>query len=469
MKLCFYANDTSAQRVMSSATDLISAQIMSHPQRKGMMVSQVLAGSPAALATPAVYPNDVIMSINDMHALELDHEAAVTMIQACRSAGADLQLLVAAASDHEAVKRTVTIHKGASTTFGIGIMVDASANFRVFNIAKNSPANAAGVQASERIISIDGVELVDPDAWQAWVDHLQTAAEVTLVTIPDDSPLEDEGAERSVRNYRVARGPNGFGMSLKSDKVTKGVRVAAMVPGGPAQTAGIQEGDVLIHINGEYVFDKSHDDVVAALAQSDSVANIEVQHRSAVPGGERLVELDCANGAGIKYGIAPGDEYPQIMELMVGMPAEKSNQILIGDRIHKVNDVSLQGKSHAECDELLRQEKLSLILETGEPPNTQITQTGAVAYSTAVIEKPSVGPLGLEMQSEHFGTSGALGMMITSVTPNTPASRCPDIAAGDVVHAINGTSIDSSTHDEVCKFVEWLSDLCADSAFSSGG
>lgn len=221
------------------------------------------------------------------------------------------QLLVAAASDLDAVKRTVTVHRGTRKSFGIGIVVDPAGNFRVHSVADGSPAEAAGVRAGERILVIDGVELVAPEAWQAWVEHLQRSETVTLVTIPDDSPIEGD-SHHSVRSYRVARGPNGFGMSLKSDVVTRGVRVNDLIVGGPAEAAGISEGDVITHINGESMLDKSHDEVVAALAASDEVAEIEVQHRSAIEGGERIVALDCTNGAGIKYGVRANSEYPQV-------------------------------------------------------------------------------------------------------------------------------------------------------------
>jgi C-terminal processing protease CtpA/Prc len=426
-------------------------QIVSHPNRKGIIIDEVVAGSPAESAVPKVCRNDIIVSINDMHALEIDHDTAMKKIAECRDVGADLELVVGAAADLEATERTVLINKGTSSTFGIGMMVDAQGNFRVHTVANGSPADVMGVQASERILSIDGVDLVAPDAWQAWEDHLQQAEKVTLVTIPDGFALDDE-EKHSIRTFRVTRGPSGFGMSLKSDRHTKGVRVAELVTKGPADTAGLRIGDVLLHINGEYVFTASHDEVITALARSADVADIEVQHRSAIPGGERMVELNCQKGAGIQYGTLDGKEYPQIMGLVAGMPAEMSEEVLVGDHIHMVNGVSLLGKTHEECDRLLRQPVLALVLETGVAPYEGNTAGGEVAYSTAEIEKPAEGSLGLEMQSEHFGISGALGMMITSILPNSAADRCPDIACGDVVHAINGTSIEASSHDEVGRF-----------------
>jgi hypothetical protein len=146
---------------------------------------------------------------------------------------------------------------------------------------------------------------------QAWVEHLQRSETVTIVTVPDDSPVEGD-THHSVRCYRVVRGSNGFGMSLKSDVVTRGVRVNDMIVDGPAETAGILVGDVITHINGESMLDKSHDEVVAALAASDEVAEIEVQHRTGIDGGERIVALECKNGAGIKYGVRANGEYPQV-------------------------------------------------------------------------------------------------------------------------------------------------------------
>ncbi len=78
-------------------------------------------------------------------------------------------------------------------------------------------------------------------------------------------------------------------------KIPKGVYVKSVVLDSPAMTAGIQEADVIVKINGEDIVNvEQYNQRIYALNPED-IITITVKRQS----GEEYVDLDCVVTAGI--------------------------------------------------------------------------------------------------------------------------------------------------------------------------
>lgn len=106
---------------------------------------------------------------------------------------------------------------------------------------------------------------------------------------------------------RVTRGEAGFGLTLRGDAP---VLVAAVMPGGPAAAAGLQEGDYIVSLNGQPCKWWRHAEVVARLkGVGDEGVSLQVvtllpraeppgtgHHRPAL-GGLLRIQKECGWGA----------------------------------------------------------------------------------------------------------------------------------------------------------------------------
>nr|XP_012417928.1 PREDICTED: rhophilin-1 [Odobenus rosmarus divergens] len=105
---------------------------------------------------------------------------------------------------------------------------------------------------------------------------------------------------------RVTRGEAGFGLTLRGDAP---VLVAAVMPGGPAAAAGLQEGDYIVSLNGQPCKWWRHAEVVARLkGVGDEGVSLQVVtllpraeppgtgHRRPALGGLLRIQKECGWG-----------------------------------------------------------------------------------------------------------------------------------------------------------------------------
>jgi Do/DeqQ family serine protease len=139
----------------------------------------------------------------------------------------------------------------------------------VASIMPGSPAARAGIKAGDVIVSIDGVEVDDPNAFDyrfatktlggtARVGLLrhgeETAVNVALESLPDTPHKEVEIKGRSpFVGATVTNLSPALADELRLDTQTEGVVITGVADGSPAQSIGFQKGDIVVSVNNEKI------------------------------------------------------------------------------------------------------------------------------------------------------------------------------------------------------------------------
>jgi Do/DeqQ family serine protease len=151
----------------------------------------------------------------------------------------------------------------------------------VANVAPGSPAARAGIKISDLIVSVDGTEVDDPNAFDyrfatkplggtAQVGLIRqgkaTTVAVALESLPDRPLDQIEIKGRSpFLGATVANLSPALADELRLDPQTEGVVVTGIADGSPAQSLGFQKGDIVVAVNNQKI---------AKPADLDRIANV---------------------------------------------------------------------------------------------------------------------------------------------------------------------------------------------------
>ncbi len=139
----------------------------------------------------------------------------------------------------------------------------------VASVTPDSPAARAGIKAGDVLISVDGMEIEDPNAFDyrfateplggtAKVGLIrqgkQTVVSVALQPMPE-TPRHDVQIQSAspFRGATVANLTPALADELKLDPDAQGVVVTAVAEGSTAQSIGFQPGDILVGVNGQKI------------------------------------------------------------------------------------------------------------------------------------------------------------------------------------------------------------------------
>jgi serine protease Do len=173
----------------------------------------------------------------------------------------------------------------------------------VAQITPGSPAEKAGLQVEDVVVSADGHQVQDNGDLSRYIagkapgatvkleflrEGVQKSVSVTLGTFPDD-PTEAQKPDEQA---------NKLGMTLRDlspevaerldlPRSTKGAVVMDVEAGEPAEAAGLQRGDVIVGVNGSAVDGVSSFQKLIDAARADGVARLRIRNS----GGYRFVVL----------------------------------------------------------------------------------------------------------------------------------------------------------------------------------
>jgi serine protease Do len=167
----------------------------------------------------------------------------------------------------------------------------------VTQVTPNAPGAKAGLKVGDLIASVDGHNVSDASALQVMIEQSHSGTTVKLAVVRDGKnmevpvTLEKMGArdKEEVANNEGGKPRWGIGLGeltpdvrqqIQANDDVKGAVVQRVLPGSPADNAGLRPGDVIISVNRHET--QSVSDVQKALAN--------------VPKGQDALVLVWSNG-----------------------------------------------------------------------------------------------------------------------------------------------------------------------------
>ncbi|XP_076833499.1 Na(+)/H(+) exchange regulatory cofactor NHE-RF3 isoform X2 [Brachyhypopomus gauderio] len=283
---------------------------------RGHVVQQVASWSAAERS--GLRDGDRILEVNEDFVDNQEHSKVVLKVQA---SGLHVCLLVLSAEQYERalsegtdLMALVQAHRGNGCArprlchinrepgFGLGLSIIPTEGDKgrfYLDPVSEGPAERAGVRAGDRLLWINGV-MVSSLSHSALTKKIKKCEDyVTILVI--DSISDDSYIRRKMpifpalacthnlphrpKTLHLVQGPEGYGFLLRQEKLTSG-RIAHLLrevdPSSPAEVAGMEDGDLLLAVNGEQVEGVEHEDIVRRIRQSGqqvTLTTISIQGR----------------------------------------------------------------------------------------------------------------------------------------------------------------------------------------------
>jgi serine protease Do len=347
----------------------------------------------------------------------------------------------------------------------------------VGDIIPEGPAQKAGIKRGDVIVKFNGLDVETNEAMPKMVAAVTPGATVDLEIVRDGKKknipvsigvLEDESKKKA----ESGAGQGWLGLviqDLTAEQAAalglagpEGAQVIDVAPNGPAQSAGIQPGDVIVKFNGQAV--KTRDDLTQKVSQSapGTVAEVEVVRNqkhltlkttvgqpSATAEDEKKgprgwlglafnrVPTEAAKANNLKTG-----EGVQVVDVIPNGPAEKAG-LKRGDIIVKFDNKDLKTDdafpksvsgavpgAHVDLE----------ILREGKHKTVKVT-----VGDFQKAEAPPLGPedmLGIQVQeitpeiANSLRLKSSEGVLISEILPGEAGGES-GLRRGDVVKEIN--------------------------------
>ncbi|XP_051934976.1 Na(+)/H(+) exchange regulatory cofactor NHE-RF4-like isoform X1 [Hippocampus zosterae] len=275
--------------------------LQSVTEKQGLEITDVDPWSPAEHS--GLKAGDRVLEVNDDYVVNMNFIKVARKIQ---SSGLHLFLLVLTKVDYEqavcsgvdlkmlAAKEGpcsrprlchITRHQGC----GLGMTLISAEGLKgrcILSVETDGPAEKAGVTSGDRLVWINGIMTSHLTHESINKSLKKSADSVTVLVIDGESescyirrkmPILPVLAghcnlPHSAKTMHLVKGPEGYGFLLRQEKITdkqQTVHVLREVDkGSPAEEAGMEDGDLLLAVNGELVEFLEHDDVVKRVRKS---------------------------------------------------------------------------------------------------------------------------------------------------------------------------------------------------------
>ncbi|XP_061683601.1 Na(+)/H(+) exchange regulatory cofactor NHE-RF3-like isoform X2 [Syngnathoides biaculeatus] len=265
--------------------------------KQGLEIKDIDPWSPAERS--GLTEGDKVLEVNDEYVVNMDFFKVARKIQSCGlhlfllvlkrddydqavCTGVDLQML-ATASKGGPCSRPRLCHINRHQHCGLGMTLISGQGLKghcVLSVGAGSPAEKAGVISGDRLVWMNGVITSNLTDVSINKSLKKSTDSVTMLLI--DSESESSYIRRkipilpvlaghcslphSAKTMHLVKGPEGYGFLLRQEKLPHSQQIGNILrdvdKGSPAEEAGMEDGDLLLAVNGEQVEFMEHDDIV---------------------------------------------------------------------------------------------------------------------------------------------------------------------------------------------------------------
>ncbi|NXC39511.1 NHRF3 protein, partial [Penelope pileata] len=207
--------------------------------------------------------------------------------------------------------RLIELQKGKKG-YGFSIQMEKNVGDHIIkDVDSRSPAAKAGLKNDDILVAVNGEQVGALDHESIVGKIKQSEEKITLLVVDKETDAMYKLAQISPCSYynkkepapaktqervelhteqkenhkpricKMVKGPSGFGFSLNMIKNKPGLLINEVQKQGPADTAGVENNDILVEVNGVNVTNEPYDEVVARIKDS----------------GDRLTLLVCSRDA----------------------------------------------------------------------------------------------------------------------------------------------------------------------------
>ncbi|KAM5265629.1 inaD-like protein isoform 5-T5 [Hipposideros larvatus] len=384
--------------------------------------------------------------------------------------------------------------------------------------------------AGDQILEVNGVDLRSASHEEAITALRQTPQKVRLVVYRDEAHYRDEENLEIFPVDLQKKAGRGLGLSIVGKRNGSGVFISDIVKGGAADLDGrLIQGDQILSVNGEDMRNASQETVATVLKCAQGLVQLEIgrlragswvssrktsqnsqgsqqsTHSSLPPSlapvitslqnlvgtkrtsdpsprnsgtdlGPRTVEIirELSDALGISIaggkGSPLGDIPIFIAMIQANGVAARTQKLKVGDRIVSINGQPLDGLSHADVVNLLKNAYGRIILQVVADTNISAIATQLENLSTGYHlgsptaehhpedrETPPPKIITLEKGSEGLGFSivggygsphGDLPIYVKTIFAKGAAADDGRLKRGDQILAVNGETLEGVTHEQ---------------------
>ncbi|HEX5272529.1 MAG TPA: PDZ domain-containing protein [Gemmataceae bacterium] len=234
--------------------------------RNGVLIGTAIPGTPAARA--GLDKGDLIASINNFPVV-----TQADFFTVLYTSGGSVTLKVKKASG-----RVVTLDVSL-TTYDLGALgtFNRDGSVTIGVVAPATPAAYVGLQKGDVILRIDNQQVRNQKDFDRIVNN--SGGAVTML-------VRRPGQRATTVEVELMNNP----LCAWCEPSTEGMRITAVVPGGPADAIGLVRGDTLVKIDDQRL--RSNADLLRALRNARGL--VTITYRSAVTERLTRIEVDLA-------------------------------------------------------------------------------------------------------------------------------------------------------------------------------